>query len=123
MSARILDVYKTAQLEVPKLDDVLETSIAGTKFTKPDARKFLQLFLDSGEIVKVSEEFYFLKSEIDQLGEKLRHFAATTSDRAIDMAQFKDLAGVSRKYAIPLIEYFDRERVTVRAGDKRVVLK
>jgi len=36
---------------------------------------------------------------------------------------FKDLAGVSRKYAIPLLEYFDRERITVRAGDKRVILK
>ena len=122
LSERILNSYTTAGLEVPKLEDALEISIAGTKFTKQDARKFFQLFLDSGQIVKVSEEFYFLKSEIDQLREKLRQFAATTSDRAIDMAQFKDLAGVSRKYAIPLIEYFDRERVTVRRGDKRIVL-
>ncbi|MFT3743508.1 MAG: SelB C-terminal domain-containing protein [Pyrinomonadaceae bacterium] len=38
------------------------------------------------------------------------------------MAEFKDLAGVSRKYAIPLIEYFDRERETVRRGDKRIIL-
>lgn len=122
LNERILNSYKTAGLEVPKLEDVLETSIAGTKFTKQDARKFFQLFLDSVEIVKVSEEFYFLKSEIDQLIEKLRQFAAKTGDRAIDMAQFKDIAGVSRKYAIPLIEYFDRERVTVRRGDKRIVL-
>ena len=40
----------------------------------------------------------------------------------IDVAKFKDLAGVSRKYAIPLLEYLDRERVTRRVGDERVIL-
>jgi selenocysteine-specific elongation factor len=40
----------------------------------------------------------------------------------IDVARFKDLAGVSRKYAIPLLEYLDRERVTRRVGDERVIL-
>ncbi|MEQ1604396.1 MAG: selenocysteine-specific translation elongation factor [Pyrinomonadaceae bacterium] len=119
---KILNAYTTAGLEVPKLEDVLNLSITATNFSHNDARKFFQLFLDSGEIVKVSEEFYFLKSEIVKLVEKLKQFAAATSDRSIDMAQFKDLAGVSRKYAIPLIEYFDRERVTVRRGDKRIIL-
>jgi selenocysteine-specific elongation factor len=40
----------------------------------------------------------------------------------IDVARFKDLAGVSRKYAIPLLEYLDREHVTRRAGDERIIL-
>ena len=35
---------------------------------------------------------------------------------------FKNLVGVSRKYAIPLLEYLDRERVTRRAGDERILL-
>jgi selenocysteine-specific elongation factor len=43
--------------------------------------------------------------------------------RLIDVAQFKDLAGISRKYAIPLLEYLDREHLTRRAGDKRIILK
>ena len=119
---KIFAAYRIAGLEVAKLDDVLSESIDGTAFTQQDARKFFQLFRDSGEIVKVSEEFYFLKSEIDALVERLKIFAVATSDRVIDMAQFKDLAGVSRKYAIPLIEYFDRECVTVRRGDKRIIL-
>jgi selenocysteine-specific elongation factor len=42
--------------------------------------------------------------------------------RLIDVAAFKELAGVSRKYAIPLLEYFDNERVTRRSGDKRLIL-
>jgi selenocysteine-specific elongation factor len=44
-------------------------------------------------------------------------------DRLIDVPTFKTLAGVSRKYAIPLLEYFDREQVTRRAGDKRLILR
>ena len=40
----------------------------------------------------------------------------------IDVARFKDLTGVSRKYAIPLLEYLDRERVTRRVGDERLIL-
>ena len=49
--------------------------------------------------------------------------AGRTPKRLIDVATFKELAGVSRKYAIPLLEYFDREHVTRRAGDKRVIQK
>ncbi|HQZ95222.1 MAG TPA: selenocysteine-specific translation elongation factor [Pyrinomonadaceae bacterium] len=122
LKTKIFEAYRTAGLEVPKVEDVLNGAVAGTSFTRNDARKFFQLFLDSGEIVKVSEEFYFLKSEIAKLVEKLKQFAAASGDRSIDMAQFKDLAAVSRKYAIPLIEYFDRERVTVRRGDIRIIL-
>jgi len=40
----------------------------------------------------------------------------------IDVARFKELAGVSRKYAIPLLEYLDREHVTRRAGEVRIIL-
>jgi selenocysteine-specific elongation factor len=40
----------------------------------------------------------------------------------MDMAQFKEIAGVSRKYAIPILEYFDREKLSRRAGDKRLIL-
>jgi selenocysteine-specific elongation factor len=39
----------------------------------------------------------------------------------IDVATFKDIAGVTRKYAIPLLEYLDRERITQRAGDHRII--
>jgi selenocysteine-specific elongation factor len=40
----------------------------------------------------------------------------------MNVVAFKDLIGVTRKYAIPLLEYLDRERVTRRVGDERVIL-
>ncbi len=122
LSDRIISAYRNAGLEVPKFPDVLGEMVAGTRFSTQEARRFFQMFLESGEIVKVSEEFYFCRSVIGALVEKLRNFAAASPDRMIDMSKFKELAGVSRKYAIPLQEYFDRERVTYRRGDQRFII-
>ncbi len=119
---KIKAIYKTAGLEVPKLEDAIGEAIKGTDLTPQNARKLFQIFLDSGELVKVTEEFYFAKNVVDELTEQLKQFAAQTNDRLIDVPKFKDLAGISRKYAIPLLEYFDREHITSRAGDKRLIL-
>lgn len=119
---RLRVLFAEAKLEVPNLDNALTDSIAGTKTTKQDARKVFQLLLDSGELVKVSEDFYFLRKTIDDLVEKLKKFASESSGRLIDVPAFKELAGISRKYAIPLLEYFDREKITRRAGEKRLIL-
>ncbi len=119
---RILKIYTTANLEVPKIEDALRDSVGNIKSDANHARKIFQLLLNSGEIVKITEEFYFAKTAIENLTKKLREFAATSSDKLIDVPKFKEIAGISRKYAIPLLEYFDREKITRRAGDKRLIL-
>ncbi|MDQ3062832.1 MAG: SelB C-terminal domain-containing protein, partial [Acidobacteriota bacterium] len=115
-------IYRTAKLEVPKLEDALTEAIGTTKSDKNHARKVFQLLLNSGELVKITDEFYFPKTEIERLTLEIQESAAKTSDRLIDVSAFKLIAGVSRKYAIPLLEYFDREKITRRAGDKRLIL-
>ncbi len=122
VSEKIQSIYKSRGLEVPKLDEALSESIAGTDISVMQARKLVQIFLDSGEIVKVTEEFYFFGEAISELIAKVKKYADNSSDRLIDVSAFKELAGISRKYAIPLLEYFDRVKVTVRAGEKRVIL-
>ncbi len=119
---RLEQTYKMAKLEVPKLEDALSEAVKNTTSTRETARKVFQLLLNSGEIVKITDEFYFSKNVIDDLIRQLKDYAATSSDKLIDVAKFKDIAGISRKYAIPLLEYFDRERITRRAGDKRLIL-
>jgi selenocysteine-specific elongation factor len=59
---------------------------------------------------------------IVNLIDRLRQIARESGDPVIDVLKFKEVAGVSRKYAIPLLEYLDREHITARAGDKRVIL-
>jgi len=119
---RLRKIYADARFEVPKMEDALEQAATGTKLQKQNARKIFQLLLDGGELLKISEDFYFTRGAIDDLVDKMKTFAAGTPDRLIDVPKFKEIAGISRKYAIPLLEYFDRERVTRRAGDKRLIL-
>ncbi len=117
----ITAAYQNAGLDVPRLDEVLQAAAA--RGCSPEAvRKLFRIKLDTGEIVKVTDEFYFAAGVIDGLAAKLRQRAAETGNSLLDVAQFKEIAGISRKYAIPLLEHFDRTRVTRRAADKRIIL-
>jgi selenocysteine-specific elongation factor len=113
-------VFREAGVAPPSLNDAFGK--AGLSSSPQHARKILQLLIDSGALVKVHGEMFFHRSAIDDLSTRLRSHAGNTSDRAIEVGTFKDLAGISRKYAIPLLEYFDRQRVTRREGERRVVL-
>jgi selenocysteine-specific elongation factor len=62
----------------------------------------------------------FHRAALDDLRRRVQE--TKTRSPKIDVAGFKNLTGVSRKYAIPLLEYLDRERVTRRVGDERVIL-
>ena len=119
---KLRGIYSQARLEVPKLDEALrDASIAGGLDQKA-VRKIFQLLVTSGEVVAVSPEFYFTADVLKDLTAKLRDSASASGDAALDVARFKEIAGVSRKYAIPLLEYLDRTRVTMRVGDKRKIL-
>jgi selenocysteine-specific elongation factor len=112
----IENAFASAGLKVPALKDVL----AGVKVDRVRAQKIVTLLLRDRVLVKLSDDLVFHRDALDQLrklmaGEKAR-------SPKIDVAKFKDLTGVSRKYAIPLLEYLDRERVTRRVGDERVIL-
>jgi selenocysteine-specific elongation factor len=110
--------YRNAGVAPPALADALTT--AGLDNTR--GRKILQLMLDSGALVKVHGDMLFHQEALDVLIQKLRAHAVNQADRSIDVGAFKQLAGISRKYAIPLLEYFDRQRVTRREGDRRIIM-
>ena len=71
-------------------------------------------------LIKVSDELVFHRSALDELRRKI--LARKVQSPTIDVAGFKQLTGVTRKYAIPLLEYLDRERLTKRVGDARQIL-
>jgi selenocysteine-specific elongation factor len=120
---RLAKVYEQAQLEPPTLDEALQT--AGVNSAQRNhGRKVLQLLIDGSIVVRVQGELFFHRNALDRLIARLKEFADQHEpDRTIDVAKFKELAGVSRKYAIPLLEFLDRERITRRAGDHRAILK
>src|SRR5579864_4344372 len=116
-SKKIIEgAFSAAGLKVPALKDVL----AGVKVDRTRAQKIMTLLLRDKVLVKISEDLVFHRSALDDL--RRRMAAQKTKSPNIDVGQFKDLTGVSRKYAIPLLEYLDRERVTRRVGDHREIL-
>jgi selenocysteine-specific elongation factor len=123
LSAQMEKVYREAGVEAPSLDEAMVRAGVGAA-QRTQARKILQLLLDGRKLVRVQSEMFMHQQVIEELKTKLQSYAAAHEpERLIDVPAFKTLAGVSRKYAIPLLEYFDREQVTRRAGDKRVILK
>ena len=116
-SKKIIEqAFASAGLKVPSLKDVL----AGLKVDKLRAQKIVTLLLRDKVLIKISEELVFHQSVLLDLRRKIG--AIKTTSPKIDVARFKDMTGVSRKYAIPLLEYLDREHVTRRVGDERVIL-
>jgi selenocysteine-specific elongation factor len=112
----IESIFLAAGLNVPALHEV----IAGLKIDKVRAQKIVTLLLRDKVLIKVSEELVFHHRALEQLRQKIVGFK--TKSRIINVAGFKELTGVSRKYGIPLLEYLDRERVTRRVGDAREIL-
>ena len=113
---QMVKAFESAGLAVPAAGDVL----AGLKIDRARAEKILQLLLKEKVLVKVAENLIFHSSALAGLRELLARQKAK-SDR-INVGVFKELTGLSRKYAIPLLEYLDRERVTRRQGDERIIL-
>jgi selenocysteine-specific elongation factor len=116
-SRKLLEsAFATAGLKVPALYEVL----AGLKVDKIRAQKIVTLLLREKVLVKIADELVFHRDALDDL--RRRVVLEKAKSPQLDVARFKDITGVSRKYAIPLLEYLDRERVTRRAGNERVIL-
>jgi selenocysteine-specific elongation factor len=108
--------FASTGLKVPALKDVL----AGLKVDRVRAQKLVTLLLRDKVLVKISDDLVFHRDALLDLRKRMS--SEKMKSPKIDVARFKDLTGVSRKYAIPLLEYLDREHVTRRVGDKRVIL-
>jgi len=72
-----------------------------------------------GSLIKIKSGIYFHRKPFEELKEKLLHYLKKNNE--ITTPQFKEMTGASRKYVIPLIEYFDQIKLTLRLGDKRVL--
>jgi selenocysteine-specific elongation factor len=113
---RISTAFENAGLAVPSAQEVL----AKLRIDKPRAEKLLQILLRENVLCKVTEDLIFHRGALQQLKERLVRRKAQSN--RINVATFKEITGLSRKYAIPLLEYLDRERVTRRDGDERIIL-
>jgi selenocysteine-specific elongation factor len=114
--AQLTQLLETRQLNPPTLLE-LESHL------RVAASRVLELgqsLVSAGKAVRAGDLF-FAKSAIDALHAKLlEHFA---KNEKLSTQAFKEMTGLSRKFLIPLAEYFDREKVTLRVGDDRLLRK
>jgi selenocysteine-specific elongation factor len=113
---KIVAAFEQAGLSVPALGEVLNQ--VGVE--RERANQILQILFRERLLLRVTDELVFHRAAIEGLRATLAAHKQKT-DR-INVPQFKELTGISRKYAIPLLEFLDRERVTRRVGDERVIL-
>lgn len=99
----------------PRVEEVFEKLQIG----KGHDRELLQVLVDQGRAVRLKENVVFHREVLQKVEATLVQFLR--EHREITPVEFKDLLGVSRKYAIPLLEYFDSQKLTIRVGDKRVL--
>jgi selenocysteine-specific elongation factor len=109
--------FQRAGLSVPSVPAVL----AKLPVEAARAQKILQILLRDKVLVKTADDLVFHSEAVARLRDLLAKYRKERGERLTIIA-FKDLAGISRKYAIPLLEYLDRQGVTRREGDERVIL-
>ncbi|NJB67749.1 selenocysteine-specific elongation factor [Desulfobaculum xiamenense] len=111
----VLAAYAAGGEAPPNVRDVLEP--LGLVFK--DAAAVFRLLVEQGELVKIKEDMYFHAPAIHGLRDRVVAFLREKGE--MGAPEFKDLTGMSRKFAIPVMEYLDKEKVTMRVGDKRVL--
>ena len=84
-----------------------------------DAKDLLKLLSDEGRTVRINDSLHLDREVVEKVKADLRKFLEEKKE--ITMAEFRDLAKTSRKFAVPIMEYFDSQKLTQRVGDKRVL--
>jgi selenocysteine-specific elongation factor len=114
--AQIEKAFADAGLKVPLMKEVLDK----LPVDKARAQKLVTLLLRDRVLIKLADDLVFHQTALEGLRQLMATQKAKT--QKIDVATFKDLLGVTRKYAIPLLEYLDQQRITRRVGDERIIL-
>jgi selenocysteine-specific elongation factor len=112
---QIEDAYLKSGLQPPYFKELKK------RFPENMGDDVLQVMVKNGLLIKVKEDLYFHQKALEDLKNRLVAFLREKGE--ISTPQFKDMTGTSRKYTIPIIEYFDRSQITVRVGDNRVLRK
>jgi len=114
---RIKDIFYKNGFQPPDWESVS----GGEGISESQSQEILQYFLRQGILVKVAEGLYFHAAAIE--GAKKLLIGYLEKNNEISIGEIKTLLNISRKYALPILEYFDRIKVTKRVGDKRFLIK
>ncbi|MGI6486677.1 MAG: selenocysteine-specific translation elongation factor [Thermoanaerobacterales bacterium] len=115
LANKILQLYKEKKWAPPNLQEVVQIF---DEDVKSQARFVLYRLCDEGRLVKINEEIFIAGEWLDEAKQRLRCFFS--ENRELTASEFREMLETTRKYAIPILEYFDGIKVTKRIRDKRV---
>ncbi len=112
---KIAQIYLQGKLSPPSFKELVQQLSSNEKETK----SILDLLTADGVIIKAKDNLWFHRDALDTLTKDLIRYLKENGE--ITTPQFKELTQASRKYTIPLMEYCDQSKITIRVGDKRVL--
>ena len=113
LSRKLLEAHTSAGLTPPNLKDVLEELGVSSK----EAAPVLRLLCEQKKLVRVKDGLYYGNEAVEEILDKVRLWFSDHED--LDVGGLKEILDLSRKYLIALLEFMDREKITVRVGDAR----
>lgn len=114
LKSRIEDLIRKSDLSVPSPEEVSKQLRASGR----DVAGLIGLLSDEGTLIKVHEDIYIHHQNFENVVSRVRTHFKDNAD--LTVSDFKEMTGLTRKYSIPLLEFFDRRGITLRVGDKRV---
>ena len=114
-------LMETAYVQAGFMPPTTKAFLEENGLTAKDVAQMYRLLMEEGVLIKVSEEFYFARAAMDDLIGRVREFFAANQE--MGPQDFRDITALTRKFAIPVLEYLDKEKITMRIGDKRQIRK
>lgn len=111
---RVLGRYRQSVYEMPTVDEILET-----ERDKVNARHLIDSLVDEGELVRLDARYCIDRGAYDKALNMIKEHI--TNNGKITLAEFRDMIGTSRKYAMAILDHTDRERITAKEGDYRIL--
>jgi selenocysteine-specific elongation factor len=117
MQVRVLNTLNKEGFTSSSLDQLATK----TDYQKEKLMRILNVAEQEGKLLRIDGKLMFTQQNFLDLKNKvIRHF---TTSEILSVAEFKELAKTSRKYAVPLLEYFDKQKITYRDGNSRKLVK
>ena len=113
---RLIARFREVGLQAPPPDEMT----ASLEIDRATGRKIIQMLIKKQALVRINDAMIVDRAAVQKLIDDVR--ARKPSHPRLGVAEFKELTGLSRKYAVPLLEYLDGQRITRRVGDERVIL-
>ncbi len=111
------EMLRNAGMEPPTLKEMMQELRLGEK----ELMEHINLLVRNERLIKVKNDLFYIPGSIAEIRDRLRRYLEEKGE--ITPPEFREITGLSRKFMVPLLEYFDQEKLTIRVGDKRLLRK